>query len=415
MTRPDQYRFISFDFNMGRISAEMWLGLGEAMSKSLHLAGVPLKPARAAKMAAVSLARGVQATTAIEGNTLTAEEVEQIVARGSAAVGKSREYQEREVQNVLAAIRDIDQALREGKKLPITRERLEALNFQILDGIPDLPEVVPGKLREHNVSVGKYLAPQKEDVPELVEEFVRWLAQLRASAGPDASDQTKFVNAVLAAILAHLYIAWIHPFGNGNGRLARLIEVQILSESGVVPIVATNLLSNHYNNTRNEYYLALDAAQGDVLKFVNYALNGFLDGLRAQIEEVKAESVQIHWESYVHEVFRAHPATETRTRQRELVLAMPENVWISAREATELTTRLAKLYAKVGERTPTRDLNDLVRVGLVRKHGRRYRAARNVIRAFIPPTWEAPDPSAPLSTLMDEIAPPDEPTLFDAH
>ncbi|BAH32954.1 Fic family protein [Rhodococcus erythropolis] len=414
MTRPEQHPFISFEFDTRRATPDMWLGLGEAMSKCLHLAGVPLKPARAKKMAAVSLARGVHATTAIEGNTLTAEQVEEIVAHGSASVGKSREYQEREVQNVLAAILDIDEALRAGQKLPITRARLEALNFQILDGIPDRPEVVPGKLRNHNVSAGSYLAPRKEDVPELVEQFVQWLANLRAEINAESSDQSKFVNAVLAAILAHLYIAWIHPFGNGNGRLARLIEVQILSESGVVPIIATNLLSDFYNKTRNEYYLALDAAQGDVFAFVRYALNGFLDELRAQIEEVKAESVQIHWESYVHEIFRGQPSTETRTRQRELALSMPENVWITPREAIELTPRLARLYAKVGDRTPTRDLNDLMRVGLVRKDKRRYRAERNVIRAFIPPIWEAPAKTALLSAL-DEVAPPEEPTLFDDH
>ena len=66
--------------------------LGEAMSKCQHLAGVPLKPHRAEDMAAIYLARGVQATTAIEGNTLSTEEVEQIVRRGQRRGRKSREY-----------------------------------------------------------------------------------------------------------------------------------------------------------------------------------------------------------------------------------------------------------------------------------------------------------------------------------
>lgn len=391
----------------------MWLALGEAMSKCLHLAGVPLKPARAEEMSAVYLARGVQATTAIEGNTLTEAEVQQIVAKGSAHVGKSREYQEREVQNVLAAIREIDYALRAGAMLPITRERLEKLNFQILDGIPDKPEVIPGRLRRHNVSAGTYLAPRWEDVPGLVDQLVRWLGELRAAVTPESSVEDRFVNAVLAAVLAHLYIAWIHPFGNGNGRLARLIEVQILSESGVVPDVATNLLSDFYNKTREGgYYRALDAAQRDVVLFVRYALEGFLDELREQINVVKAESVQIHWESYVYEVFRPQPSTGTRTRQRELALAMPEDRWITARDATELNPRLAKLYAKVGERTPARDLNDLSKLKLVRKDGRRYQARRGVIRAFIPPTWEAPKKkSAPDATVY--VEPPSDPMLFD--
>lgn len=418
MTRPEQHPFISFEFDTRTLTSSMWLDMGEAMSKCQHLAGVPLKPARAEEMGSVYLARGVQATTAIEGNTLTENEVKQIVAKGTAHVGKSREYQEREVQNVLGAIRDIDFALRRGELLPITRERLERLNFQILDGIPDEPHVVPGQLRTYNVHAGKYLAPQWQDVPELIDRFVQWLDRLRSSVTPDSPVRDRFINAVLSAMLAHLYIAWIHPFGNGNGRLARLVEVQILSESGVIPIVATNLLSDFYNKTRDHgYYRALDAAQGDVCTFIRYALDGFLDELRAQIEVVKAENVQIHWESYVYEVFRDMPDTETRTRQRELALAMPPDKWITSKEATDLTTRLARLYTKVGDRTPTRDLNDLWKLNLVAKDGRRYRARRSVIQAFIPPTWEAPQAPS-LEDLLAELPPGAEfldPTLFDNH
>lgn len=414
MTRPEQYSFISFEFDINRrLTPDMWLDLGEAMSKCQHLAGVPLKPARANEMSAVYLARGVQATTAIEGNTLSETEVKQIVAKGTAHVGKSREYQEREVKNVLGAIYEMDEALRAGMRLPITRDRLERLNFQILDGIPDEPQVVPGRLREHNVSAGRYLAPRWQDVPELIERFVRRLAELRSVVTPESPVRDRFVNAVLAAMLAHLYIAWIHPFGNGNGRLARLIEVQILSESGVVPIVATNLLSDFYNKTRDHgYYRALDAAQGDVVSFIRYALDGFLDELRGQIGMVKTENVQIHWESYVYEEFRKMPDTETRVRQRELALCMPQDRWITAKEATEVTTRLARLYAKVGERTPTRDLNDLWKIGLVSKDARRYRVRRSIIQAFIPPTWD--EPQAPsLEDLLAVLPPTDDGlTLF---
>jgi Fic family protein len=412
MTRPEQHPYICFDFNTDKIPGGMWLSLGEAMSKCQHLAGVPLKPDRAGDMASVYLARGVQATTAIEGNTLTDAEVQAIVNQGSAKVGKSREYLEREVQNVLGAIRDIDTALREGKTLPITRARLEALNYQILVGIPDKPEVVPGQVRKHNVSAGTYRAPQWQNVPELLDEFVKWINNLRSTVTHESSDENKFVTAILAAILAHLYIAWIHPFGNGNGRLARLIEVQILSESGVVPIVATNLLSDFYNKTRDAYYLALDAAQHDVVAFIRYALDGFLDEVRGQIEEVKEENIQIHWESFVYETFRGQPSTETRTRQRELALIMPDGQWITARQGTQLNPRLAGLYGKVGERVPARDFNDLVKMGLVDKDGRKYRARRGVIRAFIPPTWEAPH-NETLDEALSDMAPPDELTLFD--
>ncbi len=250
--RSERHHFIKFDFQPASLAAGDWFMLGEAMSKCQHVAGVPLKPHTAAELLTVYLARGVQATTAIEGNTLSEDEVKSIVLKGSAHVSESRAYLEREVQNIAACLRDIDVALRRGDRLPIDVDRLLALNLKILDGIPDKPEVVPGEFRGHNVTAGSYLAPDWNDVPELTEQLVKWLSTLRGSVDKNSRREDRFVNAVLAAILAHLYIAWVHPFGNGNGRLARLVEVQILSESGVIPLVATNLLSDHYNKTRNE-------------------------------------------------------------------------------------------------------------------------------------------------------------------
>ena len=75
------------------------------------------------------------------------------------------------------------------------------------------------------------------------------------------------VMPILSAILAHLYLAWIHPFGDGNGRSARLLEFGVLL-TGRVPTVAAHLLANFYNDTRSEYYRQLRIASesgGDVV------------------------------------------------------------------------------------------------------------------------------------------------------
>lgn len=381
-----RHAFISFQFHPRDLGHEAWFMLGEAMSKCQHVAGIPLKPQTATELAAVYLARGVRATTAIEGNTLTEDEVEDIVKKGTADVSESRVYLEREVKNIAEQIQRIDHALQGGRRLPIDVDRLCALNHAILDGIPDKPEVIPGKLRQHNVAAGSYRAPDWHDVPELAERFVNWLSDLRNCVNKETRREDRFTNAVLAAILAHLYIAWIHPFGNGNGRLARLVEVQILSESGVIPLVATNLLSDHYNKTRNAYYLALDAAQRDPCEFITYALRGFVDELRAQIDKVREHNLIVHWESYVYEMFRHKPSTEAADRQREVALRMVPGREYMPEEITELTARIAKKYARAGERMPVRDMNELVKMALAIKTGNRtYRVRRELIEAFIPP------------------------------
>jgi Fic family protein len=384
-----RHEFVCFEFSTSNLRPTDWLMLGEAMSKCQHLAGAPLKPAAADELAAIYLVRGVQATTAIEGNTLSEDEVKDIVQKGTAHVSESREYLEREVRNIAECLHEIDDALERGVRLPITVERLCYLNHKILEGIPDKPEVVPGQLRRHDVAVGSYRPPHYTEIPELTEQLGKWLETLRSSVSKNSRREDRFVSAVLAAILAHLYIAWVHPFGNGNGRLARLVEVQILSESGVIPIVATNLLSDHYNKTRNAYYLALDGAQRDVASFVTYALRGFVDELREQIDRVRAENLHIHWESYVYEAFRQKPSTLARERQRDVALNLRPGVVYTPEQVTELTTGLAKKYATCGERIPARDMNDLARMGLAEKVGHRgYRVLREKIEAFIPPVAE---------------------------
>lgn len=380
-----QHPFIDFKVRPDVLDPKSWMLLGEAMSKAQHLAGHPLKPETAAEMLSVTLAKGVQATTAIEGNTLSDDEVKSIVEKGTANVGDSRAYLEREVQNVLSAIREIDQALSQGRRLPITSQRLCELNFKVLDGVPDEDWVVPGEFRQTDVVVGPYKAPHWTEVPALVDEFVLWLKTLRSSITPDSPVEDRFYVAVLSAIMAHLYIAWIHPFGNGNGRTARLIEMQILSESGIVPIVASNVMSDYYNKTRNLYYLELNRAQQDPAHFVRYAIRGFVDELRAQINDVRKANLAIHWESYVYEAFKKMPNTDARARQRELALCLPIDKWVTPEEVTLLTPSLARRYALAGDRTSARDLNDLFKHKLVYKDRRKYLVRREVIEAFIPP------------------------------
>jgi hypothetical protein len=96
---------------------------------------------------------------------------------------------------------------------------------------------------------------------------------LNADLNPPLREDAPIPFAILKAIMAHLYLAWIHPFGDGNGRTARLLEFHILLEAGV-PLPVAHLLSDHSNRTRAEYYRQLDRASksgGDVLPFLSSA------------------------------------------------------------------------------------------------------------------------------------------------
>src|SRR5687768_9629363 len=110
MNTPRKYEsthpWLSFEINLNRATPDLWIALGEAQSKCHHIAGVPLQPRTADKLHQIYLARGLLATTAIEGNTLTVEEVEAFLDN-KLKLPPSREYLKQEVGNVLAGFRQI--------------------------------------------------------------------------------------------------------------------------------------------------------------------------------------------------------------------------------------------------------------------------------------------------------------------
>jgi hypothetical protein len=63
--------WLKFSVEIDRLAPEFWMMLGEAMSKCDHIRGVPLRRDTAERLHQVYLAKGVLATTAIEGNTLS--------------------------------------------------------------------------------------------------------------------------------------------------------------------------------------------------------------------------------------------------------------------------------------------------------------------------------------------------------
>ena len=360
--------------------------LGEARSKCEYLAGTPLQPKIAHRFYEVSLIKGAQATTAIEGNTLTEDQVAGIL-RGTYSAPPSRAYQQREVKNALNAVMAIDERVMGGERPTITRELICEFNHQVLEGTEYESHVVPGQIRDYSVGVPAYQGAPAEDCRYLVDRLVDWL-----ESDTFRSDDTeiRFALAVACAIYAHLYIAWLHPFGDGNGRTARLLEFLILARCGMIPLPATHLLSNHYNLTRDQYYreLAKASRTGETVGFLAYAIQGLVDGIRDQIELVLQQHFNVTWINFVHETMRQFPSSPARDRQTSLVLAMSSGIDTPKRELPGLSPKLAALYAKTGPRTLSRDLNRLRRVKLVARGPKGWRANDKIVRAFLPPIAE---------------------------
>ena len=376
--------WITFNLDLsGDIPYTLWLLLGAAESKCRHLAGIPLHPDKQRELHTLSLRRGIRATTAIEGNTLSEDEIRKIVEGKDAEFPKSKEYQRIEVENALNAYNAVLKEIDEKGSCPVSYEQLKIDHATFLNGLKIKEEVIPGEIRTHAVSVGNYRGAPAEDCEFLLRKLFDWL-----QGDWRFGKEHEIIEGIVKAIISHLYIAWIHPFGDGNGRSARLLEFRFLMNANV-PSTAAHLLTKHYNDTRTEYYDALDAtsgARGNPVVFLIYALQGFVDALDDQIKIILEEQLNVAWENYIHTSAFKGKHSESQVRQRDLLLEISSyNAPVSTDELRRrLPESLLKDYAQKTSRAFNRDINALLGGGLLIRTNEGIVAAKDKMKAFLP-------------------------------
>ncbi|HXK07452.1 MAG TPA: Fic family protein [Verrucomicrobiae bacterium] len=373
--------WLNFTLDLRRVPWDLWVMLGECQSKCEHIAGTPLRPDVSRLLHSVYLAKGVAATTAIEGNTLSEEQVRQQI-EGILKVAPSKEYLKQEVENILEGCNTILAEIESGTLPSLSPARIKDLNRLVLRNLQLADEqTVPGEFRKHTVGVMDYRGAPPEDCEFLVEKLCRWLNEMTFPPGKE------ILEGIVKAVVAHLYLAWIHPFGDGNGRTARLVEVQILLCSGV-PSPAAQLLSNHYNQTRSEYYRQLGRSSksgGDPMPFLHYAIQGLRDGLAEQIGDIRSQHIEVAWTNYVHDAF-ADLEGEADGRRKRLILQLSASAkdWVTLDELSRLTPELAVDYHEKSQKMIVRDVERLAEMGLIEREGRSVRANKTAILAFLP-------------------------------
>lgn len=371
----------------------LWYLMGEVASKIAHLSSSAVSPTVHDELNRFYLIKGVQGSTAIEGNTLSEKEIEQILDN-SAPLPLSKRYQEQEIRNVLGASNQIVNDVCLKDMHPLTPEYIKSLNAMVLEGLELQEDVEPGVYRRHSVVVGTvYRGAPAEDCEYLMERLCAWLNSPSFMA---PTSELEPAMALIQATCAHIYLAWIHPFGDGNGRTARLVELYLLLKAGL-PVPAAHLLSNHYNKTRSEYYLHLQKlSKKDAFGrypsfdgFLEYALQGMVDGLREQIEKVQNYQMGVMWEYYVYEYFKNYSSNVGRgrdvqgKRMRDLLLSMPAS-WCNVEFRTLKQEVYHTHYSGKTQRTLQRDLKELLEMGLVERSSVGYRAKREIVSGMLP-------------------------------
>jgi hypothetical protein len=193
-------------------------------------------------------------STAIEGNTLTLGETVKVIELGLTISGKSL----REHQEVYGHARAIDLIYRMIEQPTVTEQDLFGLHCAVMDKTAmDIMKPVGGWKQDFNGTTGvidgksvymEYAAPS--DVPRLME---RWLASFNDS--PD--NVAKPADAARVYARAHMSLVRIHPFYDGNGRLARLIANLPVLRGGYPPVVIPRERRANYIDVLWEYQNAV--------------------------------------------------------------------------------------------------------------------------------------------------------------
>jgi Fic family protein len=333
---------------------------------------LPLHPKLNHQIYTLTLNKGAHATVAIEGNTLRLEDVEQI-AQGESLNKPSLAYAEQEVRNVFDGFNAYIRICFEGQFRLVNDDLLQEMHRYIGKDLGADFQAVPGRFRQNNVTVGNYRPPDAEDLPELLQRFYAWLKdQFHYSSG-----KQDFQTGLFQAVCAHVYFELLHPFGDGNGRVGRLLEFYLLMRADV-PYSCAAMMANHYNNTRDRYYRFLkvldsvgsrEQAVDALATFLAYALEGFLDGLRENYRLVHHAIWDMAWENHVYKTFAEvrdeYTKKDVFRRIRSLALLLPMRESFTIHQIRSMNPALSELYAKVSFRTLERDVKDLLTYNLL--------------------------------------------------
>ena len=331
------------------------------------------------------------ASARIEGNhTTLADYVEARVADGTV-----RSEQLREIDNIEQAMQQVEDAVQPGE--PLAEHLLRGLHATTVAGLEREGDRNPGAYRSGPVRIAQadHLPPEALRVPEYMGELVTFI---------NHNDAPKY--DLMKVALAHHRFAWVHPFGNGNGRVVRLLTYAMLIKCGFQVNGIGRLLNPAavFCADRNRYYTMLGQADAGTNDGLEQWCTYVLTGVRDELNKVDRLADYTHLQAKV--LLPAVAFARERqhiTAQEEAVLATTIKAGVV--KAGDLEAALPGLNAN----QRTYQIRKLVELGMlqpIKAGARQYSIGfshnmllRGVVRAlthegFIPAALAAPEAAA---------------------
>lgn len=295
------------------------------------------------KAMAENLTHDVVYSSEIEGIKLNVDQVRSSIARRlgieNVKYTAPSHYVDSVVNVMLDAVQHYDQ--------PLSKEKLCAWQTAFFPtGFSEGSQIEIGQYRtneEHIVSglFGRekihYIAPSPDRVEEEMQKFLTWF------------DNQDSVSSVIRSAIAHFWFVSIHPFEDGNGRLARILSDMLLARGQKSEFRFYNV-SSQINKDKNHYYDILERMQhgdGDITEWLVWYMQKLVDAL----DEAETIVTTILNKSFFWQKASSVPMTERQTQML--------NLFLDGYEA-KITSKTWASLAKCSKDTAIRDIQDLV-------------------------------------------------------
>ncbi|MBI2334282.1 Fic family protein [Candidatus Daviesbacteria bacterium] len=244
-------------------------------------------PLNEAQLRRQAILRMAHTSTSIEGNKLAEFEV------GKVLEGKSVRASQKdvlEVENYYQALKILEDMAK--IKKDISPDEILRLHKIVIEGLVEKEKTA--KFRPSDVYVLddlgdgremlRFKAPPASSVAKLIKDLLDWLKQSKKDR----------IHPIIRAGILHLQFVTIHPFTDGNGRVARLLtQLQLYRDNWDFRKIL--VLEDYYNRDRLSYYKAENLAQGkqyekdmDFSGWLEYFTTGFLIEARKALEQIQS-------------------------------------------------------------------------------------------------------------------------------
>ena len=292
---------------------------------------------------AENLTHDIVYSSEIEGIKLNVDQVRSSIAKrlgiDNVKYTAPSHYVDSVVNVMLDAVQHYDQ--------PLSKEKLCAWQAAFFPtGFSEGSQIETGQYRtneEHIVSgmFGRekihYIAPSPDRLEEEMQKFLMWF------------DKEDSVSSVIRSAIAHFWFVSIHPFEDGNGRLARILSDMLLARGEKSEFRFYNV-SSQINKDKNHYYDILERMQhgdGDITEWLVWYMQKLVDAL----DEAETIVTTILNKSFFWQKASSVPMTERQTQML--------NLFLDGYEA-KITSKIWGSLAKCSKDTAIRYIQDLV-------------------------------------------------------